>query len=230
MALANMNALSFFNTLYFPKKLIHHYRRGVLLEGISGKELDKFAQTYCYLVKKFSYASGGKPLLLKNPANTARLSFLKEQFPDAKFVHIVRNPYEVYASMQKLWRRLFAAFSLQDHSQIDTHPHTLEIYESLTQRFLEQHTRIPEKDFIEIRFEELEREPVEQITRIYDRFDLAGKEAALEKIQTYASTLSGYRRSNYTLPQPTIDEIGSRWGFALDHWDYQLPDSISPEA
>jgi hypothetical protein len=228
MALANMNALSFFNSFYFPKKLIEHYRQGVLLEGISAKELDDFTATYRYLVKKFSYANDGKLLLLKNPANTARLHFLKTTFPNAKFVHIVRNPFEVYASMQKLWKRLFSAFSLQDYAGIDTHPHTLEIYESLTKRFLREQPHLPPEDFIEIRFEDLEKNPTGELERVYDQFQLPQKASALENIQSYADSLSDFRRSKYKLPQSTIDEIRTRWGFALDRWDYQLPESITP--
>jgi len=228
MALANMNALSFFNCFYFPKNLRRHYRQGVLLEDISEKELDNFASTYRYLVKKFSYANDGRQLLLKNPANTARTTFLKKLFPKAKFIHIVRNPYEVYSSMQKLWPRLFSAFALQKFKGIDTHPHTLEIYESLTRKFLMDQPDLPADDFIEIRFEDLEKNPIDQLERVYDKFDLAGKGESLEKIRTYSETLTDYQRSNYQLPQSTLDEIESRWGFALDHWNYSLPDRVTP--
>ena len=228
MALANMNPLSFFNTFYFPQKLSQHYRQGVLLEDISPQELDKFTSTYRYLLKKFSYVNGGKQLLLKNPANTARLAFLKANFPNAKFVHIVRNPYEVYASMRKLWPRLFTAFALQDYANIDTHSTTLEVYETLTKKFLKEQPDIPSEDFIEIRFEDLEKNPVQELTKVYQHFALPDQGSALEKIDSYAKTLSNYKRSAYQLPQSTLDEIRTRWGFALDHWNYQLPDSITP--
>lgn len=230
MALANMNPLSFFNTFYFPKNLMRHYRQGVLFDGASDADIKKFTDAYHYLVKKFSYVNGGKQLLLKNPANTARLAFLKQQFPNAKFVHIVRNPYEVYASMQKLWPRLFTAFSLHKHSEIDTHAHTLEIFESLTRRFLTEQPDIPSEDFLEIRFENLESNPVAELERVYDHFELADKQPALEQIQSYADSLRGYKRSSYSLPRATIEEIRQRWGFAIDHWNYQLPDSITPES
>jgi hypothetical protein len=45
-------------------------------------------------------------LILKSPAHTARMKLLHELFPGAKFIHISRNPYEVYQSTQKLFMDL----------------------------------------------------------------------------------------------------------------------------
>ena len=44
LALANMNRLSFFNSFYFPRKLMEHYREGVLLEDISELRYPRLAK------------------------------------------------------------------------------------------------------------------------------------------------------------------------------------------
>ena len=165
-------------------------------------------------------------MLFKNPANTARLAFLKEQFPNAKFIHIVRNPYEVYASTEKLWQTMFNAFSMHQFKDIETHPHTLEIYETMMKKYLAERETILDEDFIEVRFEDLEHDPIAELTKIYEKFSLPDSAAGLEKISTYVETLKGYRRSSYRLPASTLDEIRQRWGFAIEHWNYDLPDSI----
>ena len=228
LALGNMYTLSFFNTFYFPSKLMTHYREGVLLEGISAGKLDKFASTYRYLVRKFTHLSGGKLMLFKNPANTARIAFLRKQFPNAKFIHIVRNPFEVYASTQKLWQSMFQSLALQKFEDIDTHPRTLEIYETMMKRFLVERAEIPDEDFIELRFEDLESDPVAELTKIYDKFSLPDKEAGLDKIRAYSDSIKGYQRSRYQLPSSVLEEIRERWAFTIDHWGYDLPDSIEP--
>ena len=61
--------------------------------------------------------------------------------------------------MQKLWQQLFTVWSMQKFKHIDTHPVTLDIYESLTKKFLSEQPDIPPDDYIEIRFEEIERDP-----------------------------------------------------------------------
>lgn len=226
IALANMNPLSFFNAFYFPRNLMKHYREAVLFDGASEPQIDKFAASYRYLVKKFSSINDGKLMLFKNPANTGRIAFLKDLFPNAKFIHIVRNPYEVYASMQKLWPTLFRAFSMHPYQEIDTHPSTLEIYQSLMKKFLAEQPSLPDDDFIELRFEDIERNPIAELTKVYQKFSLPDRDASLEKIRSYSDSLKGYRRSRYQLPQATLDEVGERWKFALDHWSYSLPESI----
>jgi len=46
------------------------------------------------------------PSLPQSPAHTARLKLLHELFPEAKFIHISRNPFEVYQSTSKLFMDL----------------------------------------------------------------------------------------------------------------------------
>ena len=40
----------------------------------------------------------GRPLVLKSPPHTARIRLLLEMFPEARFVHIHRHPYQVFRS------------------------------------------------------------------------------------------------------------------------------------
>src|SRR5687768_18104609 len=44
--------------------------------------------------------------ILKSPPHTCRVPTLLRLFPDARFVHIVRDPYAVYPSTLHLWRIL----------------------------------------------------------------------------------------------------------------------------
>ena len=46
----------------------------------------------------------GKPLILKSPGHTCRIRLLLELFPEARFVDIHRNPYDVFRSTQH-WMR-----------------------------------------------------------------------------------------------------------------------------
>ena len=46
-------------------------------------------------------------LVLKSPPHSARIRILKELFPDALFVHIVRDPYVVFSSTVHLWKTLY---------------------------------------------------------------------------------------------------------------------------
>src|SRR5262249_13020715 len=52
-------------------------------------------------------------LVLKSPTHTSRIKTLLELFPDARFVHIVRNPYVVFPSTVNLWKTLYETHGFQ---------------------------------------------------------------------------------------------------------------------
>ena len=116
-------------------------------------------------------------------ASTARMAFLKEIFPHAKFVHIVRDPYAVYPSMMKLWQRLLSAFSWQKPKGIDFSEVTLSIYERTMRAHLADRENVPAGDLHEIRYEDLDRDPLTVIDGIYDALNLPEKAAAMKPIE-----------------------------------------------
>jgi hypothetical protein len=222
MALGALGEICFYKSFYFPRKLDHHFRRSVLLQGLEAGEREQLADNYRFLVQKMAYAHGGKTVLFKNPANTARLSFLKEVFPTAKFVHIVRDPYKVYPSMLKLWDRLMRGFSWQNPRGIDFEETTLSIYERTMRAHIEDQGKIPAQDFHEVRYEDLDADPAGELSRIYDALDLPGKSRAMDPIEQYIKAQRGYRKNTYRLPAATKERIASRWKFAFNHWNYAV--------
>ena len=55
------------------------------------------AKLLCWFLKKVQFIVP-RPLVLKSPPHTARIRQLLEWFPEAKFVHIRRDPYRVIQS------------------------------------------------------------------------------------------------------------------------------------
>ncbi len=55
----------------------------------------------------------GRPLILKSPPHTARVRLLLGLFPDARFVHIRRDPYAVFVSTVGLLKAVRPVFRLQ---------------------------------------------------------------------------------------------------------------------
>ena len=52
-------------------------------------------------------------LVLKSPTHSFRIKTLLELFPDARFVHIVRDPHVVFSSTVNLWKSLYRNHGLQ---------------------------------------------------------------------------------------------------------------------
>ena len=90
---------------FFPRLLEQTFRETVLFDGVSPEHIDRWAADYERLLKKVTMACQGRPLVLKNPANTGRIRQLVRRFPQMRFVFVRRNPYVVHASTVRLMER-----------------------------------------------------------------------------------------------------------------------------
>lgn len=225
MALGNLNPICYYNVFYYPHQMRHHFDRAIFFENTTAEERTRFEEAYILLLKKLSIAGRDKQLLLKNPASTARLALLDRIFPGARFVHIVRNPYEVFASMLHHYPRLFNAFSWHDFRDIDLEEMVFYKYGRVMRAYLEQRDALGDR-LIETSYEKVVEDPVREIARAYDAFDLDDRETSLEKVARYAEERKNYRRNRYQLTRAQVDRIENEWGFALEEWGYSRPESI----
>jgi hypothetical protein len=219
-ALANMCPYSFLHSFSFPRRAQYFFERYVLLEGISQPELEAWVNTYLELLRKVTLSSSGKRLILKNCANTGRIRVLLRLFPEAKFIHIYRNPYRVFLSTLHLHRTVLPRSQLQRIDPREIEENVLLFYERLMKRYLEDRHLIPEGNLVEVRFEDLERAPLDELRRIYMELGLPGFETAEPAFRTYLRSVSGYRKNTYRLTPEIVAKVNERWGFALEHWGY----------
>ena len=113
-AVAVLSPWSFFHCLHFARNAEEQYLKSIHFNGLTETEKNQWKQNYLKFMKTVIFANNGKRLLLKNPANTARIQTLLEIFPDAKFIHIYRNPYKVYLSTVKMRNRVLDKLALQN--------------------------------------------------------------------------------------------------------------------
>ena len=229
MALGNMNPMCYYYCYYFPQHFLEIYRQSILFEGVSDKEQERLAKAYRYLLRKLTLAeeNHGKRLVLKNPASSGRMRWLKGIFPGARFVHIVRNPYSVFASTLKHFRTAFPSFALQSYDEVDCEDLTLEMYRLLMGRYLEERIQMQPEDLCEVTFEAVVEDPVATVGRIYEQLQLPGCSEALRAVESYAQGLKNYRRNTYNLTPTQIARIQSEWGFALEAFGYDSSPSQS---
>ncbi len=100
-----------------------------------------------------------KRLVLKSPPHTARIAVLRQMFPGALFLHIVRDPYVVYASTVNLWRTLFATHGLQKPSYAGLEEYVLDTYVRMHARLEEGKQLLEPRQFFELRYEDLVQNP-----------------------------------------------------------------------
>ena len=157
--------------------------------------------------------------------NRGRDAALLRLFPDAKFIHIVRNPYVVYQSMRHLYQTMLPICQLDDADPAEVAAAIRNAYTTMMRQYMVDRASIPSGHLTEVRFEDLEESPMTELERIYRALSLPGWDQARKPVGDYLRTLSGYRKNAHRVDPETIDLVNKEWGFAVKAWGYQPPAS-----
>ncbi len=211
---------AFYTQFLFPHKTLTLFKKFVLLQDVSAAFMQEFKRKYYRLIQIATIHANGKQLVLKNPVNTARIPLLLELFPGAKFIHIHRCPYDVFASTRNLRDSLLSLTTLQalDPGNVDST--ILELYEGMMQQFLRDRPSIPSGQIVEVGFEELEREPLKVLQRIYEELNLPGFNDAVPAFTAYLASQKSYQKNQFHLSVQERELIDRRWAFAFQRFGY----------
>jgi len=160
-------------------------------------------------------------LVLKSPTHSCRIPTLLEMFPNAKFVHIIRDPYAVYPSTVNLWKRLYETHGLQVPRHVGIEEYVLSTYPMLYKKLEEGKRLIPSGQFYEIKYEELIARPLERLQELYQALDLGGYEQAQPHFERYLRENAGYQTNRFPHLSPAeIATLNARWGAIIDRYGY----------
>lgn len=220
--LANMGYPSPYHGFYFHRQQ-SHYQHYTFLDEITAEELILWKTHMMTLYKKITFTHANKQILSKNPPHTARIKYLLELFPNAKFIHIYRNPYEVYASTVNAFKKLIAAFTLQKLDKIYLENIIFSNYNKLMNAFFQQKDLISPENFVEIRFEYFKQQPINELKKIYSTLGLSNFDQMQNKFSLYFDQLKNYPNNKFSLDAALTDEIYQHWHFTIDRWKYTPP-------
>jgi hypothetical protein len=198
------------------------------LRNLDANAKSHWSATLANFLRRISLLNPGRRFVLKSPPHSARISTLLRQFPEARFIHIVRNPYEVFSSTVRLWRALYRHHAFQIPNEQDLHRYVFEAGRRLYTALEAGKKHIPAGRFVEVRFEELVKDPVGQMNLIYRELGLSGFKAVEPAIHEYlADWNSHHRRHRHTFDEETINSIEREWGEIARHYGYDAP-SVTP--
>lgn len=220
IGLGKMLPYSFYVQFLFPRRARMLFRRYVLFEGMPARAVGEWGRHYARLLRRASLHAGGRRLLLKNPVNTARVSHLLALYPDAKFVHIHRDPHDVFPSTVNLHRSVCAFTALEPVGEPEVEETVLDLYGIMMRRYLEERRRIPSGNLVEVAFADLERDPVAVVAHVYAALGLPGFDGVRPRVERYAASQRGYRKNGF---RPTAGQrlrVERRWGFAFEAFGY----------
>jgi hypothetical protein len=217
-ALCMLGALSPYHTIAFPNRP-PQCQEYLDLEGVKPSALRRWQRTLIQFLKKITYKTG-KRLVLKSPPHTARIKVLREMFPGAAFIHIVREPYVVYPSTVKLWKAMYEKHGLQKPTFAGLEEHVLGTFVRLYERLEEGKKLLPREQFYELRYEELIADPASELRKIYEYFGWGGFDEMLPRLREYLASIAGYETNTYQLSAEDRARVTERWGDVIRRYGY----------
>ncbi len=203
----------------FPRNS-QRYERYLTFRGVPDAEVACWKAEFLRFARKLTLRRN-RPLLLKSPPHTGRIKLLLELFPDARFVHIHRDPYTVFQSTKHLNETLTRSLQFQYARTAEVDDAVLRRYRIMHEAFFEERSLIPEGHFHELAFEDLEADPIGQVRLTYERLGLAGFDQVLPHLEDYVHEIAGYRKNDYPALSPELRErIRVAWARNFEEWGY----------
>ena len=220
--LAKMMPWGFYVNFLFPSKTRELFRRYVLMDEAPAGVEAEFLHNYLKILKIASLRCGGKRLVLKNPVNTARMTRLLKIFPNARFIHIHRSPYEVFMSTQGLHQNLLTLATLQKINLRTAKETVLILYESMMRRYFAERELVPSGHLVEVRYANLVQNPLGELERIYCQLQLPGFERALPAFTAYTNAQQSYEKNSHQISEADRCLVNEHWRFAFETLGYPL--------
>lgn len=217
-ALAALGIESLAAGYFFPKKLKEYFDNYVLF---SKPEAEKnWKRNMDFFLKKVSYRFNEKSLVIKSPANTARIKQILELYPDARFLHIYRNPYTVYLSNERLYEKILPmlAFHKTDNKTIEEF--IFHSYRETYRKFFDEKKRINPINIFEFSYEEFVASPIETLRKAYAHLRYKGFETLETALQTELENYRNYETNKFNLATETKNKIYENWKAIFERLGY----------
>jgi hypothetical protein len=195
------------------------YDRYLTFRNVPDEIIRKWKNALRFFLQKLTWKYR-RPIVLKSPTHTCRIKLLLELFPDARFIHIHRNPFAVFQSNRRRhdgavrYSRLQRSIATEDEMFIRR-------YREMYDVFFDERELIPRDRYHELAFEDLESDPIGQLREVYAKVGLPTFEAVEPRLLVYVATRSNYMRNEYVdLRAALRSKIASAWKRNFEEWGY----------
>ena len=171
------------------------------------------------LMQKLSIRKN-RPVVLKSPSHTFRVATLLEMFPKAKFVYIYRDPYAVYSSSMHLRQTMFAQNSLYPSGMEGNEEEMILNYETCIRTYEATKSLIPEGNLHEVRFEDLEIDPLGEVAQTYKALGLTSWSSVEPLIKAELPKLTAYKKNSFSMDHVSMRKVYDRLGWIFEQYGY----------
>jgi len=190
------------------------------LRDISPADHQLWQDTLNHFIRRLTYRDHRR-LIIKSPPHTARVQTLLKMFPTARFVHLVRDPFALYASTVRLWKSLHQAQGLQvPKNEQWLSEYVLATHEQMYAAFDQDRELLGKNQLVELRYEDLIANTKQELRNIYQQLELGEFSRAETPVDAYLHEIKDYRPSRVVLEAPTRLLVSQRWTGYFERYGY----------
>ena len=198
----------------FPKRYEKWLKNYILLQNEQAG-ID-WINDYDYLIRKLSFKNKNKCIIVKSPGDTAKVEALLGQYPNAKFIYIHRNPFDVFHSSKNLWGIIQKQNSFQKISETKIEEYILLTYKEVLLKYLDTRNSIPASQLFELTFIDIQNKPIAILKDVYENLNLGT--FPQEELDLFLKENKSYRVNQYTISTKLEERIRNEWAFSFKAW------------
>jgi len=216
-ALIKMTADSPLEKLIFPKGKKYFLSEYNDFNPENEIEWKRALQYFCF---RLSF-SKGKRVLLKNPFHSTRIPLLFELFPNAKFIHIHRHPFEVVPSTIHMWNIVGNENKLKRRFEKPKTEEVAIVFDRMLTNINKNLVSLPENVKVEVSFKKLESDPVSALELIYNKLELNYSQDFEARVKEWLSGMKSYQKNKYELSVSEKETIRKTLGKHFIYYNYK---------
>ena len=218
-ALMNLGAPTPYTYMMFPQ---HGFvdENTLASDTFEPEQLARWKYLFDWFLKALTYKTA-KPLILKSPPHTGRIGILREMYPDAKFIHIVRDPRKLYPSTVKLWKSLESIQGLQrPHTDEELQPFVFRCLNRMYDAFEVGRQGLLDSQIIDVRYEDLVANPTGVVESIYQQLELGGFDSIRDSLAKRTQDEKEYKTNSFGLDKATETIVLQNWKSYAERYGY----------
>ena len=141
-------------------------------------------------------------------------------FPNAKFIHTIRNPYYTYLSTLRFYRKVLPIFAVQKWEDEKIKNGFIKNYNEMYDKFESERKLIPKNNIIDVKYENLLTNPIDAVTEIYETLDVGVTSETEKAIKDFIKTQANYKPNTHTLTEEIINEVNNHWFEKMKKYGY----------
>lgn len=191
------------------------------LETVTAAERQRWVRAWTDFLRHIQFEHRGR-LVLKNPLHTYRVPLIRDVFPQAELIHIVRDPYDLVPSCLHFWRRMFDQYGLQRATCEQLESQVLDSIRAMDERLTATWGAIPERQRLLVRYEALVADPIAAMQMIYGHFGWPVDDATYAGWESYLDAQRDYQRNSHAIDERLRRRITERLAEVLTRYGYPL--------